>query len=71
MLIITVARVRVSHAGMKMFGKLVPVVEILVAPLVKRETPQLSAAKPSMIIVSSISRRGEALLEASTPCDAS
>jgi hypothetical protein len=70
MLIMTVAMVRVSHAGMNTSGRLVPALDTLVAPLEKRETPQQSAAKPTMMIVISMSRRVEDLLGAAIPCEA-
>jgi len=49
MLITTVPIVRVSHAGMK----------IAWALLDNSEGPQVRAAKPTMMTVSSTSRRGE------------
>ena len=70
MLMITVTMVRVSHTGMKMFGRSEDVLETPVPPL-KREGRNERAAKPNMIIVSSRSRRGEDFFPVSVPCDAS
>ena len=61
MLTTTVDIVRVSHTGMKMFGKSVEVLDVPVEPLVNREVPQLSAAKPNITIVIRMSRRDEDL----------
>jgi hypothetical protein len=70
MLMTTVAMVRLSHTGMKMFGRSVAVLETPVpAPLQKREGTNKAAAKPSMITVSTKSLRGEDLPP--PPCDAS
>jgi hypothetical protein len=59
MLIMTVAMVRVSHAGMKMSGRFVPVLESPVAPLEKRAGPQLRAANPTIMTVMRTRRREE------------
>jgi len=72
MLMMTVAMVRVSHTGMKMFGRSAEVCEAPVpAPLEKREGRKERAAKPNMIIVSSMSRRGEDFFAPPPLCDAS
>ncbi len=59
MLMMTVAMVRVIHAGMKMFGRFFAVPDNPVAPLEKRAGAQVRAANPTMITVTSKSRRGE------------
>jgi len=59
MLMMTVAIVRVSQMGMKMFGRSPAVLETPVPPLEKSEGRKARAAKPTMIIVISKSRRGE------------
>ena len=71
MLTMTVAMVRVTHAGMNTKVKFVPVLDIVVAPLEKRATPHVRAAKHNMIIVSSVSLRGEDFFAPPLPCDAS
>jgi len=71
MLMTTVAMVRVSHTGMKMFGMSDPVLETPVPPLEKRAGKKERPANPTMIIVTSTSRRCEDLLGAPVPCDVS
>ena len=71
-LMMTVAMVRVSHTGMKMFGRLEDVLDTPVpAPLAKSEGRNDAAAKPSMTIVISTSLRGEDLFVPALSCDAS
>jgi len=62
MLIMTVAMVRVIHAGMKMFGKFVAVLDLPVTPLETKEGAQVSAANPNMMMVINTRRREEDLV---------
>jgi len=71
MLTMTVAMVRDTHAGMNTKVKFVPVLDTVVVPLEKRDTPHVRAAKPTMTIVRSVSRRGEDFFAPPPLCDAS
>jgi hypothetical protein len=71
MLMMTVAIVRLSHTGMNKLGRSDDVLETPVPPLEKRAGKKEAAANPTMIRVRSTSRRGEDLLAAPVPCDAS
>jgi len=71
-LIMTVAIVRVSQMGMKMFGRFAAVLETPVPPpLEKSEGRNERAAKPTIITVISKSRRGEDFFAPPLPCDPS
>lgn len=71
-LMTTVAIVRVSQTGMKMFGRFPAVLETSVPPpLEKSEGKKERAAKPTIITVISKSRRGEDFLAPPLPCDPS
>jgi len=62
MLMTTVEMVSVIHAGMNMFGRFVDVLDVPVTPLESREGAQVSAANPTMMIVTSTIRRDEDFL---------
>jgi len=71
MLIMTVAMVSVSHTGMKMFGRSDDVLDVPVTPLVKSEGAQVRAAKPTMTMVISTSRRDDDFFAPAAPGDIS
>jgi hypothetical protein len=70
-LMITVTMVRVSHTGMKMRVKFVPVLVVPVPPLEKSDGRKERAANPSMMMVRSIRRRAEDFLLGAASCDVS
>jgi hypothetical protein len=69
MLIMTVAMVRVSHAGMKMSVRLREVALTAVLLFENSATPHVRTAKPTIMTVRISKRRGEDLPP--PPCDAS
>jgi hypothetical protein len=70
-LMITVPMVRVSHTGMKMVVKFVPVLVVPVPPLDKSDGRKERAANPSMMTVRSMRRRDEDFFLGAVPCDMS